>query len=192
MVRGVRVKRLFLSWIALCALLVACGGAKVDKGPVLPVPPPQAVLGLTFLFVPAHGSEVWTQPTNDAVEAGFIKAGYKLTTEPNDLHDATIAVALTATEKPSFLTIYKNGQRQVDYLVRVNLTVKDASGVVDIEMQEIATSGEQVDASEGLHAVNALSDAMRFKIWAMKLVSSRAAPAASDSASAAPAASATP
>jgi hypothetical protein len=63
---------------------------------------------------------------------------------------------------------------------------------VDLETHEHVASGGQTDPNDGLAAVNALSDAIRFKIWAMKLVAQRAAPAGSGSAppDAAPAASA--
>jgi hypothetical protein len=175
------VKRFTLA-IALATLLaVGCGGGP-DKGPVLPVPPPQSVQGLTFLLVPAKGREPWSASTNDALQVGFIKAGYKVTTDEHDAHDATIVVEITATEKPSFMTIVKNGQRQVDYVVHVNLTVKDPTGVVDMETSEFVANSGQADASDGLAAVNGLSDAIRFKVWAMKLVASRA-PATADSAS---------
>jgi len=180
------VKSFGLLLVLALAWLAGCGGASADKAPVLPIPPPQAVQALTFLLVPAKGNEPWIASTNDALQVGFIKAGYKVTTESQDAHDATISVGITATEKPSFMTIYKNGQRQVDYVVHVNLTVKDPSGIVDTETSEFVASDGQAQSSDGLSAVNGLSDAIRFKIWAMKLVASRAPPAPSDSGSAGP------
>lgn len=171
------------------ACLTACG-AQAPHATVLPVPPPQAVLSLTFLLVPAQGGGPWAQSANDALEAGFIKAGYKVTKEAGDPHDAVITVGLNASEKQSAITFYRDGQRVVDYVVRVNLSVKDPSGVVDLETFEYVANAGQTDANDGLAAVNKLSDAIRFKIWAMKLVASRATPV--DSASAGPADSASP
>lgn len=174
-------------------LVVACGGsAEGSKGPVLPVPPPASLLDLTFLFVPARGNEKWAASTNDAVEGALIKAGYKITKEERDPHDATIVLDLAATEKQSFITVQMNGEKVVDYSVRAILTVKDKSGVVTAETHELVSEGGRTTADQGLEAVNDLSGAIRLRVWAMKLVAAHAEGAPSGSASAGPVGSAAP
>lgn len=162
--------------VATAALSVSACGGGAPHATVLPVPPPQAVLSLTFLLVPARESAAWAASTNDAIEAAFIKAGYKITKDERDPHDAVIAVELSATEKPSAITFYRDGQRIVDYAVRVNLTAKEASGIIDVETHELVASGGQTDSNDAIAAVNQLSDALRFKMWAIKLVASRTSP----------------
>jgi hypothetical protein len=184
-------KALLRSLALACALSLpsaACGGSHADL-PTIATPPPEAVRSLTFLLVPAKGEAPPIGPTNDAIQSALIAAEYKITTDPEDPHDATIVVKASAAEEQSFMTVQVNGKRRIDYKVNVNLTVKDGGAIVDQRSNEFEAGGGEVDRGNGLAIVNDLTDSMRFRRWARKAHDKQLEEGAS---SAEPAASASP
>jgi len=157
--------------ITLAALglvsLVACGGGTAQ--PTTASPAPSVIKSLTFLYVPAPaGNDKMVSSTDEVIQNALSLAGYAITTNPQDPHDATILVSGSVVEKKRFMTVTVNGQVQRDFEVHALLTVKDGDIIAGERSAVFDMADGEATQGDGFEIVNGLTGSLQFRDWAAR------------------------
>ena len=156
---------------SISCLVVACGGSPEAVAPSskqAPVAASADTTALTFLLVPGGGTRT-AAASNEALRSALVSAGFKIVIDKRAPHDVELVTRIAATEERSMFAVQVNGRSDTNERVHLTASVISQGQVLDELAADFQSKNNQVNPSDVLPAVTALSSSPRIAQFGKQL-----------------------
>jgi outer membrane lipopolysaccharide assembly protein LptE/RlpB len=138
-----RVLKTVLVGLVLCLgpMMTACGSPPSTPAKSAEAPPEMASLTIALSAEPGTPPEIVS-----GVETSLARAGFSVVTGSEGDVQGTLRVQ--RTEEKGFMTVFRNGQKVVNYSNVVTLQLRDGDQIVEVATAQFTAEAGEVDAEK--------------------------------------------